>query len=128
MIINMMKKILFGISILFIVLIVGSCKSKDPAILKVFVRSSSNQLMNGAKVVVIGDQQSNPATLDFVDTSYTNSSGFTVIDMDQYFDVSGPDNTTGYFDIVVKHNTKTAAGYTRCRVHTTSVETIYLPN
>ena len=123
-----MKKILFGISILFIVLIVGSCKSKDPAILKVFVRSSSNQLMNGAKVVVIGDQQSNPATLDFVDTSYTNSSGFTVIDMDQYFDVSGPDNTTGYFDIVVKHNTKTAAGYTRCRVHTTSVETIYLPN
>ena len=124
----MMKKILFGISILFIVLIVGSCKSKDPAILKVFVRSSSNQLMNGAKVVVIGDQQSNPATLDFVDTSYTNSSGFTVVDMDQYFDVSGPDNTTGYFDIVVKHNTKTAAGYTRCRVHTTSVETIYLPN
>ena len=123
-----MKKILFGISILFIAVIVGSCKSKDPAILKVFVRSSSNQLMNGAKVVVIGDQQSNPATLDFVDTSYTNSSGFTVIDMDQYFDVSGPDNTTGYFDIVVKHNTKTAAGYTRCRVHTTSVETIYLPN
>ena len=124
----MMKKILFGISILFIAVIVGSCKSKDPAILKVFVRSSSNQLMNGAKVVVIGDQQSNPATLDFVDTSYTNSSGFTVIDMDQYFDVSGPDNTTGYFDIVVKHNTKTAAGYTRCRVHTTSVETIYLTN
>jgi rRNA maturation protein Rpf1 len=123
-----MKKILFGISILFITVIVGSCKSKDPAILKVFVRSSSNQLMNGAKVVIIGDQQSNPATLDFVDTSYTNSSGFTVVDMDQYFDVSGPDNTTGYFDIVVKHNTKTAAGYTRCRVHTTSVETIYLPN
>ena len=128
MIIYKMKKILFGISILFIVLIVGSCKSKDPAILKVFVRSSSNQLMNGAKVVVIGDQQSNPATLDFVDTSYTNSSGFTVVDMDQYFDVSGPDNTTGYFDIVIKHNTKTAVGYTRCRVHTTSVETIYLPN
>ena len=128
MIINKMKKIFFGICILFVAVIVGSCKSKDPAILKVFVRSSSNQLMNGAKVVVIGDQQSNPATLDFVDTSYTNSSGFTVIDMDQYFDVSGPDNTTGYFDIVVKHNTKTATGYSRCRVHTTSVETIYLPN
>jgi rRNA maturation protein Rpf1 len=123
-----MKKIFFGICILFVTVIVGSCKSKDPAILKVFVRSSSNQLMNGAKVVIIGDQQSNPATLDFVDTSYTNSSGFTVVDMDQYFDVSGPDNTTGYFDIVVKHNTKTAVGYTRCRVHTTSVETIYLPN
>lgn len=123
-----MKKIIFGISLLFVLVITGSCKSKDPAIIKVFVRSSSNQLMNGARVVIIGDQQSNPPTLDFVDTSYTNSSGFTVIDMDQYFDVSGPDKTTGYFDIVVKHNTKNASGYTRCRVHTTSVETIYLPN
>ena len=123
-----MKKALFGISFLFILLIIDSCKSKDPAILKVFVRSSSNQLMNGAKVVVIGDQQSTPPTLNFVDTSYTNSSGFTVVNMDQYFDVSGEDNTTGYFDIVVKHNNKTATGYTRCRIHTTAVETIYLPN
>jgi hypothetical protein len=124
----MMKKALFGILFLFILVIIGSCKSKDPAILKVFVRSSSNQLMNGAKVVVIGDQQSTPPTLNFVDTSYTNSSGFTVVNMDQYFDVSGADNTTCYFDIVVKYNTKTATGYSRCRVHTTSVETIYLPN
>ncbi|MBM3165332.1 MAG: hypothetical protein FJZ80_07720 [Bacteroidetes bacterium] len=106
----------------------SSCESKDPAILKVFVRSSSNQLMSGAKVVVIGDQQSNPPTGAFVDTSYTNTSGFTAVDMDQYFDLSGPDNTTGYFDIVVKHNNKIGTGYTRCRVHTTAVETIFLPN
>ena len=33
-----------------------------------------------------------------------------------------------HFDIIVKHNNKTATGYTRCRVHTTAVETIYLPN
>ncbi len=105
-----------------------SCESKDPALLKVFVRSSSNQLVSGAKVIVIGDQQSNPATLEFVDTSYTNSSGFTVIDMNEYFDVSGKDNTTGYFDIIVKYNNKIATGYSRCRIHTTSVETIYLPN
>jgi hypothetical protein len=123
-----MKKVF----ILFIAIgslcIIGSCKSKDPAILKVFVRSSSNQLMSGAKVVVIGDQQSNPPTGAFVDTTYTNSSGFTSVDMDQYFNTSGPENTTGYFDIVVKHNNKTATGYTRCRIHTTAVETIYLPN
>ena len=58
------------------------------------------------------------------------SSGFTVVDMDQYFDQyrNGDENTTGYFDIVVKHNNKTATGYTRCRIHTTAVETIYLPN
>lgn len=123
-----MKKLAVIFLLLSAVVVIGSCKSKDPAILKVFVRSSSNQLMSGAKVVVIGDQQSNPPTGAFVDTSYTNSSGFTTVDMDQYFNTSGPDNTTGYFDIVVKHNNKTATGYTRCRIHTTAVETIYLPN
>jgi hypothetical protein len=123
-----MKKLAIVCLLLATVVVIGSCKSKDPAILKVFVRSSSNQLMSGAKVVVIGDQQSNPPTGAFVDTSYTNSSGFTTVDMDQYFNTSGPDNTTGYFDIVVKHNNKTATGYTRCRIHTTAVETIYLPN
>ncbi len=107
-----------------------SCEPKDPAILKVFVRSSTNQLIGGAKVVVIGDQQSNPPTQEFVDTSYTNSSGFTSVDMDQYFDLyrDGDENTTGYFDIIVKYNNKVASAQTRCRIHTTSVETVYLPN
>ncbi|NBR13716.1 MAG: hypothetical protein EBQ94_09345 [Flavobacteriales bacterium] len=123
-----MKKLIFLPLLLLVLATSLSCESKDPALLKVFVRSSSNQLVSGAKVIVIGDQQSNPATLEFVDTSYTNSSGFTVIDMNEYFDVSGKDNTTGYFDIIVKYNNKIATGYSRCRIHTTSVETIYLPN
>ncbi|MDA9817212.1 MAG: hypothetical protein P8P80_05025 [Crocinitomicaceae bacterium] len=122
-----MKKILI-LSFTLTLLIFTGCTSKDPAILKVFVRSSTNQLVYGAKVIIIGDQQSNPATLPYVDTTFTNSSGFTTFDMNEYFDVSGPENTTGYFDILVKSNTKEAAGYTRCRIHTTSVETIYLPN
>ena len=53
---------------------------------------------------------------------------FAVVDMDQYFNVSGADNTTGYFDIIVKYNNKIANDYARCRVHTTTVKTIYLPN
>jgi hypothetical protein len=122
-----MKKILI-LSFTLTLLIFTGCTSKDPAILKVFVRSSTNQLVYGAKVIIIGDQQSNPATLPYVDTTFTNSSGFTTFDMNEYFDVSGPENTTGYFYILVKSNTKEAAGYTRCRIHTTSVETIYLPN
>jgi hypothetical protein len=107
-----------------------SCEPKDPAILKVFVRSSTNQLIGGAKVIVIGDQQSNPPTQDFVDTTFTNSSGFSSVDMDQYFDLyrDGDENTTGYFDIIVKYNNKVGSAQTRCRIHTTSVETIYLPN
>ena len=123
-----MKKLLILPVFLLTLLVMAGCEPKDPAVLKVFVRSSTNQLINGAKVIVIGDQQSNPPTLEFVDTSYTNSSGFSVVDMDQYFSKSGDANTTGYFDIIVKYNNKIGNGYTRCRVHTTSVETIYLPN
>lgn len=117
------------LSLMTLVLLTNvSCEPKDPAILKVFVRSASNQLINGAKVIVIGDQQSNPPTQAFVDTSYTNSSGFSVVDMDKFFKSAGSSTTTGYFDIIVKHNSKTGTGYTRCRVHTTSVETVYLLN
>ena len=125
-----MRKLYFIALAAFLSVSFWSCEPKDPAILKVFVRSSTNQLIGGAKVVVIGDQQSNPPTQDFVDTSFTNSSGFTSVDMDQYFDLyrDGDENTTGYFDIIVKYNNKVASGQTRCRIHTTSVETIYLPN
>ena len=123
-----MKKLYFSPILFALLFMQSACESKDPAVLKVFVRSSSNQLVGGAKVIVIGDQQSNPPTLEFTDTSFTNSSGFSVIDMDEYFNTSGKDNTTGYFDIIVKYNNKDTTGYTRCRIHTTSVETIYLPN
>ena len=125
-----MRKIYLLAIVLFSLTFFFSCEPKDPAVLKVFVRSSTNQLIGGAKIVVIGDQQSNPATQDFVDTSFTNSSGFTSVDMNQYFDLyrNGNENTTGYFDIIVKYNNKVASGQTRCRIHTTSVETIYLPN
>jgi len=122
----MKNKIVLVFSVMLLLFGFTSCEPKDPAILKVFVRSSTNQLINGAKVIIVGDQQSNPPTQEFVDTSYTNSSGFTVVDMDQYRD--GDVNTTGYFDIIVKYNNKVGTGKTRCRIHTTSVETIYLPN
>ncbi len=114
-----MKTILTSFFALSLLMLLGACEPKDPAIIKVFVRSSSNQLIDGAKVIIIGDQQSTPATLAFVDTTF---------DMDPYFSIAGESNKTGYFDIIVKYNNKTAYGYTRAKVHTTAVETIYLPN
>jgi hypothetical protein len=120
-----MKKGISLIFLLFVLLTLTNCKKED-SILKVFVRSASNQLINGAKVIVIGDQQSTPPTGAFVDTVFTNSSGFSTINMDNYF--SSSDNTTGYFDIIVKYNSKVGFGYSRCRVHSTSVETVYLEN
>jgi hypothetical protein len=120
-----MKKGISLVCLLFVLLTLTNCK-KEESILKVFVRSASNQLINGAKVIVIGDQQSTPPTGAFVDTVFTNSSGFSTISMDNYF--ASADNTTGYFDIIVKYNSKVGIGYSRCRVHSTSVETVYLEN
>ncbi|MBG38424.1 MAG: hypothetical protein CL857_00725 [Cryomorphaceae bacterium] len=129
-----MKKLL-PISLTLALLLIVGCTDDDDSIIKVFVRSSTNQLVYGAKVIVIGDQQSNPPTLEYVDTAYTNSSGFTTFIMEDYFDSTNSpivppevSKTTGYFDILVKSNDKEASGYTRCRIKTTSVETIYLPN
>lgn len=120
-----MKKLLF-LPICIGLLILSSCESKDPSILKVYVRTSTNSLVDNARVVVIGDQQSNPATMDFVDTIYTNSSGFATINMDQYFDKlpNSNKNTTGYFDLIVDKDTTSGVGQVKCKIHTTTVETV----
>ncbi|MBL4861654.1 MAG: hypothetical protein JKY09_01365 [Crocinitomicaceae bacterium] len=121
----------FGVLALLVlsVALVQSCKNKNPSVIKIFVRSPSNDLVEGAKVVIIGDLSSNPATQAYVDTVITNGSGFAYFNVQPYYDAAGEeDNPIGFFDIVVKTATKTAHGYIRSRVHTTAVETVFLPN
>lgn len=128
----MMKKLKKGsiISSLFLLLFVvlTACKNDDPSVLKIFVRSASNELIQGAEVVIIGDVNSDPATLPFVDTVSTNGSGFALFNMDEYYTEAGKDNTIAYFDVLVKKNDKEAHIYVRCRAHITTVETVFLPN
>lgn len=119
--------VISGLFLLVVGLFTG-CKNDDPSVLKIFVRSASNELLEGAQVVVIGDVNSNPPTLPYVDSSLTNASGFTSINMDEYFNTSGPDNTTGYFDVLVSKNGKEGTAYVRCRAHITTVETVFLMN
>lgn len=125
-----MKK--FGIKhigaflLLFGALVFTGCKSKDPSVLKIFVRSASNELQQGAKVIIIGDPASNPSTMEYVDTVLTNSSGFAAFDMKPFYDISA--ETVGYFDIIVKKENKEQTGTIRSREHITAVETINLPN
>tara|TARA_Y100000385_G_scaffold291946_1_gene374430 strand:+ start:9526 stop:9906 length:381 start_codon:yes stop_codon:yes gene_type:complete len=116
---------------LFVCLSVGfvqSCKNKEPSGIKIFVRSASNELVEGAKVIIVGDINSDPETLEYVDTVITNVSGFATFNMKAYYDVAGDDNVVAYFDVIAKFDTKTATGYLRSRSHTTAVETVYLPN
>ena len=116
---------------LFVLLVLAigfsqSCKNKEPSVVKIFVRSASNELIEGAKVVIIGDPSSNPPTNSYVDTVITNNSGFATFDVESYYDAAGDDEVS-HFDIIAKTATKTGYGYVRSRVHTTAVETVYLP-
>lgn len=120
------KTLLIPALFAFVVLFSG-CESKDPSILKIFVRSANNELQSNAKVVIIGDVNSNPPTNAYVDTVMTNESGFASFNMDDYFANSG-DNTTGYFDLIITKDVYEAEGRVRCRKHITTVETVFFPN
>jgi hypothetical protein len=102
-----------------------SCK-RDPSVMKIFVRSDANQLLNNARVVIIGDVNSTPATKPYVDTLFTNSTGFATFDMSDYFGEKPPKGEVGYFDIIVKKDTKVGYGRIRCRANITNVETIMM--
>lgn len=127
----MNKKVRFSALLVFAFLAIGfmqSCKNKNPSVIKIFVRSGSNELVEGAKVVIIGDPASNPPTMEYVDTVITNGSGFAYFNMEEYYSAAGKDNDVAYFDIIAKTATKQGSGRIRSRVHTTAVETIFLPN
>jgi hypothetical protein len=127
-----MKKILalliMSITAFGVLGIFSGCKNNDPSIMKIFVRSESNELLEGAQVVIIGDPSSNPPTNTYVDTLVTNASGYAEFNMDKYFSNASEDNQTGYFDVIAKDDTKTGSAYVRCRAHLTTVETIFLMN
>ncbi|MBU2018919.1 MAG: hypothetical protein KJ941_04670 [Bacteroidetes bacterium] len=106
-----------------------SCKNKDPSIAKIYVRSQSDQLVAGAKVVIIGDIDNEETTVEYVDTMFTNSSGFAQFDMNPYFEKAGKDRSIGVFDIVVKNGDDfgDTSGF-RVRVHNTAVRTVFFEN
>lgn len=120
-----LKKLGF-VSITAMLLALNSCKNKDPSVIKVFVRSSSNELQDNAKVIIIADVNSDPETPAYVDTVMTNSSGFAYFEMDEFFDGLDKDQETGYFDIVAKKDTRQGTDYIKARGHITTVSTVYL--
>lgn len=125
---EIMKKTLFVFAALVMVFGISACKNKDASVLKIYVRTKSNELVSDAKVIIVGDVNSNPPTMEYVDTASTNASGFATFDMASYFDKAGEkENPTGYFDVIFKKDSKTGEGRVRCRVHITTVETFYFP-
>lgn len=125
----MMNKYIKNISFLGLMfflqgLVFISCKSKDPSVLKVFVRDENDQLLPQAKVIVVGDTKSEPATIDYVDTAFTDAQGVAQFDMEEFYKASGKATTSGYFDILVKFGEKQAESRTRIKKHMVTVETV----
>ena len=125
-----MKKSLYTLSIVALLAVsigfLQSCKNKDPSFAKVYVRSANDQLVEGAKVIIIGDVENATTTVAYVDTLLTNSSGFAQFPMEDYFALAGEkENPVGVFDIIIKKGSEygEAAGF-RVRVHNTSVKTV----
>jgi hypothetical protein len=115
---------LYSLLILFVIGIVTSCKNDDPSILKVYVRDINNDLLPKAQVIIIGDTKSNPPTADYVDTLFTDALGVAVFDMEDFYKISESSVTSGFFDIIVKHQTNVATGDVRVKKHITSVQTV----
>jgi hypothetical protein len=110
-------------------ILISACKNKNASILKVYVRSADNSLVNEAMVTVIGDQTSSTKTLAYVDTNMTNQSGIVEINMQPYFDLAGEkSNPTGVFTIICRKDSIEGEASVRCRVHNTAIQTVYLPN
>jgi len=119
-----LNKIIYVLGLIMMIGFTQSCKNKEPSIVKIYVRSASNDLVDGAKVVLIGDQNSEPATNQFTDTIVTNSSGFAYFDMQEHFDDGGKDYEVGIYDIIAISGSEMTTGKIRARVHTTAVETV----
>ncbi|MES2590147.1 MAG: hypothetical protein V4622_14300 [Bacteroidota bacterium] len=109
---------------LFIGFLASSCESKEESILKVYVRDESNDLLPKAKVIIIGNTKSNPATIDYVDTVFTDELGVAVFNMEEFYTLSGKSVNSGFFDVLVKHLEKNATGEIRVKEHITSVLTV----
>jgi len=115
----------YTLLVLMFVLFTG-CENKDPSALKIYVRSSNNELVADAQVVIIADAESTPPYQSHVDTLKTNVSGFASFPLDEYFESAGEDNPVAYFDVLVKKNNMSGTDYVRCRTHMTSVKTIII--
>lgn len=111
----------------------GSCK-KDPSIARIYVKPAGVGLSEGIpdkKVIIIGDVDSNPETYPWVDTVITNQSGFAEFNLDEHFEAGKAEfgkkvYEVAYFNIMVKTDNETFESSIRCRVNTTSVETVHI--
>lgn len=113
------------VSLLFLGLIF-SCRSKDPSILKVYVKSNNFILTPDATVRLVGDISE--GTPEFFEEKMTDANGVVQFNLDELFSTyDDKQNAAAHFTLYAKD---TATYFTsmdvRAKIHLTSVETIIL--
>lgn len=112
---------------LIIVGLIFACKSKDPSVLKIYVRSNNFILTPDATVRIVGDISE--GTPEYFKEKKTDGSGVVLFNLDDLFDTydKKEKNSVAHFTVYAKD---TSAFYTtkkvRAKIHLTSVETIIL--
>jgi hypothetical protein len=99
-------------------------KTKEPSILKVYVRSLNNELLSDARVVIVADINSNPPSAAYVDTVFTNNSGYAEIPMEDFFALSN--EKVGFFDVYVSYGSLLGIEDVRVKKNITAVKTVYV--
>jgi len=111
-----------------IIIALGGCKKEASSIAKIYVRTASNELAASSMVVIIADVTRNESTVSYVDTLYTNSSGYVEFNLNEYYQKVEKKIKTAIFDVICNDGLSEGTGIIRTRANTTAVETIKLAN
>jgi hypothetical protein len=103
-----------------------SCKSKEPSILKIFVRSNNFILTPDATVRIVGDLSE--GTPEYFEETRTDPSGIAYFELDAFFDTYDKDqDKVAYFTVYAKDSANTfTVGDARARANLTSTASITL--
>lgn len=111
---------------LLILGLIFACRSKDPSVLKVYVKSNNFILTPDATVRLVGDISE--GTPEFFEEKQTDANGVVNFNLDNLFSsYDEKQNAVAHFTLYAKDS---SAFYTtknvRAKIHLTSVETIIL--
>jgi len=116
--------IVFSIAIVGIIGFTG-CRKKEPTVAKIHVRDSSNQSVEGARVVLYGEPSPGEHGIPILfDTTISNSSGEAVFNFDDVYQLGQAGVAVLNIDVVL--GIDAGHGIIKVEQETTSEETVFI--
>ncbi len=102
------------------------CKSDDPSVLKIYVRSNNFVLTEGATVRIVGDLSE--GTPEYFEETTTDASGVAYFQLDDFFNTFDEnEDPVAYFTVYAKDTTANfTLGTAKARANLTSTASITL--